>query len=566
MTSATGAQSFSVSRRNLLRLAGVASLSLSSGALLAACGGGTTTPVATSAGATTTSGGVAAPTAGAGSAVTVAPSPANSPAGQTSRSSGKQVEQFAVDLPGDVASLDPGTQYDTNSYAVYGNIFDTLLTRDPKTAEIKPYLATSYKIVNDTTWEFKLRDGIKFHNGEPFDANTVKFSIERILSPDLKSPQRANYSLVDHVEVVDPLTARVITKQPFPVLPSYLATHRVVPPKYAQDKGADFLAANPVGTGPYKFVEWAKGDHVALEANPNYWNGTPPAKKVIFRPVSEASTRIADLIAGRSDFIFGVTPDDIERIKGNANLTVFSTPTERIAYLMMQTLDTFDSPTKDPKVREAISYAIDRNSLLTILLKGHGKLTNEMLSPQHVGYDPAIAPYTFDQKKAKALMQEAGVGNGFKLQFLTSPTYDVGNLVVQALQEMLGQIGIKLDISSIEWSLYLKKIQNKDWQDIRFGQWSCSCLDADGVLYPLYDSESGWSAYSNPEMDKALQAGKTTLDSAARKDAYRMALNIGRELTPILPLWQVEAIYAGKNSIKWQPTVDEQFYLMDFQL
>lgn len=546
--------SLSLTRRHLMRLAAAGGASLSAASLLAACGG--------SAG-TATSGAEAAATApGGGSSGTPAGSSAP-PSPQTTKTSGKQIEQIAVDLTSDAASLDPGTQYDTSSYSVYGNIFDTLLARDPKTAAVKPFLATSFETLDDTTWEFKLRDGIKFQNGEPFNADAVKFSIERILSPDLKSPQRANYSLVDRVEVVDPLTARIVTSKPFPALPAYLTTHRVVPPKYTEEKGADYLAANPVGTGPYKFVEWAKGDRITLEANPEYWNGTPPAKRVVFRAVPEGSTRIANLVSGRSDLILGVTPDDIERLKGQPGLTVHRTPTERIAYLMMQALDTFDSPTKNLKVRQAISYAIDRESLLNVLLKGSGKIVNEMLSPQHVGYDPGISPYSYDPKKAKSLLQEAGFGIGLKLAFLTSPTYNVGNLVVQALQEMLGQVGIKIDISSIEWSLYLKKIQTKDWQDIRFGQWSCSCLDADGVLYPLYDSQSGWSAYSNPQVDAALEEGKSTLDPAKRKEAYAKALRIVRDDNPVLPLWQVEAIYGAKKNIKWQPTVDEQFFIMD---
>jgi peptide/nickel transport system substrate-binding protein len=160
-------------------------------------------------------------------------------------------------------------------------------------------------------------------------------------------------------------------------------------------------------------------------------------------------------------------------------------------------------------------------------------------------------------------MEEAGYGGGSSLKFVTSPTYSIGNLVVQALQEQLGQIGIEVEIESLEWSLYLQKIQNKDWQDIRFGQWSCACLDADGVLYPLLHSSSGWSSYGNPDVDAALQTGKATIDPAERQRAYSQALRILRETTPILPLWQVEAAYAAKNTIKWQPTIDEQFYIMD---
>lgn len=548
-----------LTRRDLLRLAAHGGLGVAALAALAACGSGSGSPPATAGAAGGGTGGAGATAASTTRMTTVTAGGATG----GGRPAGKQIEQFAVDMTSDAATLDPGTQYDTSSYAVYGNIYDTLLARDPKSAEIKAYLATSFKIVTDTTWEFKLREGVTFHNGEPFNADAVKFSLERILSPELKSPQRANYSLIDRVDIVDPQTVHVITKEPFPALSAYLTTHRVVPPKYTKEKGADFLAANPVGTGPYKFVEWAKGDHITLEANPQYWNGSPPAKRVLFRAVPENSTRIANLLAGRSDLIFSVNPDDEGRVTGQQGLTVLRSPTERIAYLMMQTMDKFDSPTKNPKLREAIGYAIDREGLLEVLLKGHGKIVNQLLSPQHVGYAEGIKPYAYDPERAKALMREAGHGNGVKLQFLTSPTYAIGNLVVEALQEQLKQIGITLTITSLEWSLYLKKIQNQDWQDIRFGQWSCSCLDADGVLNPLFFSESGWSSYSNPEVDRALRKGKSTLDKKARQEAYAKVLETLRAASPGIPLWQVEATYGAKKTLKWQPTVDEQFYLMD---
>lgn len=552
-----------LTRRRLLVLGATTSAAGALGALLAACGGAVATPPAATTPAT--SGGAAAtsPASVAVGMVTAQPASGSPTAGASPAATGKQIDQFSVDLPSDAATLDPGTQYDTSSYSVYGNIFDTLLARDPKTAEIKPFLATSFKNVDDKTWEFKLREGVTFHNSEPFNADAVKFSLERILSPDLKSPQRANYSLIERVDVADPYTARVITKQPFPALTAYLTTHRVVPPKYTKEKGADNLAKSPVGTGPYKFVEWLKGDHITLEANANYWNGTPPAKRVIFRAVPENSTRIANLLSGRSDLVFGVNPDDQGRVTGDNNLTVLSSPTERIAYLMMQTMDKFDSPTKNPKLRDAIAYAIDREGLLKVLLKGQGKIVNELLSPQHVGYDPNIAPYTYDLTKAKSLMRDAGYANGVKIAFLTSPGYAIGNLVVQALQEQLKQVGIELSITSLEFSLYLKKIQNQDWQDLRFGQWSCACLDADGVLNPLFTTDSGWSSFSDPTVDQALAQARSVLDPKARQTAYATALKVLREKNPAIPLWQVNATYGAKKSIKWQPTVDEQFFIMD---
>jgi peptide/nickel transport system substrate-binding protein len=193
----------------------------------------------------------------------------------------------------DPTTMDPQNHMETPAWNVHLQIFDTLLQRDPE-IKIKTLLAESYRVVNDLTWEFKLRKGVKFHNGEDFNAAAVKFVLERMADPKQKLRQTVFQGVIERVDVVDDYTVRIATKEPYPVMDAMLCIYgQVIPPKYFQEKGPAHFALNPVGTGPFKFVRWVKDDHILLEANENYWRGAPKIKKVMFRPIPEATTRVA---------------------------------------------------------------------------------------------------------------------------------------------------------------------------------------------------------------------------------------------------------------------------------
>ena len=236
-------------------------------------------------------------------------------------------------------------------------------------------LAESWRLVSPTTYQFKLRRGVKFHNGEPFNAEAVKFSIERQLTHP-KSRAKAALGPVERVEIVDEYTVNVVSKGPFPVLlarMTYAGSGSVVmlPPKYVAEKGDDF-AAHPIGTGPFKFVEWVKGDRVTLEANPDYWRAKPKVQRVTFRFIPETATRIASLLNGETDIIENIPPDQVDRVAGSPNATVGKTSDGMIvAYYQFDTRA--DSPVKNVKVRQAISHAIDWDTIVKDLLRGHAR-------------------------------------------------------------------------------------------------------------------------------------------------------------------------------------------------
>jgi peptide/nickel transport system substrate-binding protein len=200
------------------------------------------------------------------------------------------------------------------------------------------------------------------------------------------------------------------------------------------------------------------------------------------------------------------------------------------------------------------------------LLAGYARPAEEFLTPAHIGYDPAIPGYRYDPVAAKRLLAEAGHAGGLTLTFTTSPTYD--QRIVQAIQGELAQVGINVQLQSYDFGTYLQKIQSPqhDWGDIRFGQWSCACLDADGVIYPLFHTGSIWSSFSDPAFDQAVDAARSTLDAAARKADYARALQVLQKDIPGMPLWQVFALYGADARLAWHPTPDEQLFVFDMTL
>jgi ABC-type transport system substrate-binding protein len=225
--------------------------------------------------------------------------------------------QLVAALDSDRETLDPHQATGTIDYMVLMHVFDHLIARNPESMKLVGGLAESWRTVDDLTWEFKIRKGVKFQNGEPVNAQAVKFSIDRVLDPAQKSYLRDRFKGITSVQVVDDLTVRLKTEKPNPVLLERLTNLAIVPPAYVKEKGDVFIAKNPVGSGPYRFVEWARGQRLVVEASPTYWGQQPAVKTLVFRPIPEVATAIAEMMAGSVDFIRLVPPDQIPAIEGS---------------------------------------------------------------------------------------------------------------------------------------------------------------------------------------------------------------------------------------------------------
>lgn len=463
--------------------------------------------------------------------------------------------QLVIDDDGAVSNLDPGLQYSPESYSVYRNIFDQLLLRNPKTGQMEPDVATSWRALNSTTWQFQIRKGIKFSNGEPLTAADVVFSLQRILNPSFQSPQYANFSAISSVNSSGS-SVTVTTKTPDPTLLSFMTTLSIVPKAYVQQHGNTYFNLHPIGSGPYTLVSWNQGSKVVLQRNPNYWGPKPIFKTVVFRIVPNPATRVADLQSGKADLAMYLTPDQVSTLK-SSGLHALITPTERAALLMM---NPFQGVTKSLLVREAIAYAINRPLMVKTLMRGYAKVINEPVTPAVFGYDPNIPGYPYNPRKAKALVKQAGY-NGQPLILPTSAVFS--QAVVQEIQSELEAVGLNVQIQSYAFPTFLQKVQSPGhtWGNIRFGQWSCGCGDASGTIYPLFYSKSIWSSFSNASFDQYITAAQSTLNPTQRRQDMAQALTVLQQQVPGIGLWQTDTIYGANPHLVWQPDSQENMYI-----
>ncbi|MGV8935810.1 MAG: ABC transporter substrate-binding protein [Allorhizobium sp.] len=467
-------------------------------------------------------------------------------------------DTLTIDLPGDAATLDPHLQWNTDSYTIYRNIFDNLLTRDAS-GEVVGQIASSWKYLDDNTIEFQIRDDVTFQDGSKLTAEDVAFSIKRIIDPALKSPQLSQFNQIETAEATSPTVVKMTTKSPYPALLAQLVKLSIVPKAYVEKIGDQEFNLKPMGSGPYKMVNWQKGVQTELQAYDHYWRATPPFQNVVFRAVPDVSTRIADLKTGKADLIRDVPPDQAASVNGDAAAQILSAPTERVGYLY---INAEAGPTKDVRVRQAIAYAIDREALVEALLEGYGAPVNVVGAKPIFGYTDKVEGYPFDPDKARALVKEAGA-EGAKVEFLTSPAYS--RAMVEAIQQMVNDVGLDVQISSSDQATFLKRRQGdaENAGGLAFGAWSCACQDADGIIFPLFRSGSIWAKYKNENYDALVDKARSVLDSDERLKLYQQAYEILREDVPGMGLYQVYAVYGANKKLNWQPSANEAMFVMD---
>jgi peptide/nickel transport system substrate-binding protein len=401
---------------------------------------------------------------------------------------------------------------------MHASIYDQLVMRDAA-FKIVPSLATSWENPDDTTWVFKLRQGVSFHNGEPFDAAAVKWPFERFVAPETKNIYASMLGPVAEVQIVDDYTVRVITTDPFPALLENLAYSVFIgPPQAMQQQGEDFFK-NPIGTGPFRFVSWAPGEKLVVEAVPNHFNGNPKIKTVVWQPVMEEATRVTALRTGSADLITSIAPGQIPQVEGQPGISVIRTPSQSFLVLIM---NAGRPPFDDQRVRQAMNYAIDKQVIIRTLLGGNGTVLPAPAGPAHEGYDPQLAPmYDYDPDKAKALLNEAGVGNGFSITLDTPEgRYLQDKPIAEAVGGMLGKIGVQVKVNPYEWGAFVKLLQDKT-SDILLIQQGGSTTD--NLLPSSFSSKIKglpWLGYANAEVDALIDKARTTVNTEERSRIY----------------------------------------------
>lgn len=501
-----------------------------------------------------------------------------------------QAETLRIATGGAFTAMDPHFHDLSTNVAMTRHVFDGLTRVDANYRPI-PGLALSWRAIDATTWEIRLREGVTFHDGGAFTADDVAFTFARI--PEVvNSPARFTPYIrpVTRLEVVDAHTIRLHTAAPAPTLPILMSSFGIIGRKQSEGAStADFNSGKAaIGTGPYRLVSFTAGDRVEFARNDAWWGPRQSWSEVSYRMVSRGAARVAALKAGDVDVIDAVPTRDVAGLRGDSRLDIFSGASLRLSFIYLdvgraQTPFATDAdgkplaanPLRDPRVRRALSLAINRDGLQRQVMDGFSAPTGQMMPRGAMGYDPDLPPDPYDPARARQLLAEAGFPNGFGLTLHgTNDRYVNDAAIIQAVAQMWTRVGVKTEVGSLPASMFFTRFARDEFSASMTGTWS-STGEADlviGFQLATPDPSRGRgsrvreSHYGDPALDALLDQAIVTLDPAAREDLYRRAVRLGMAQHPILPLHHEVNIWAVRKGIAMTPPMIDQTQAMDFTL
>jgi peptide/nickel transport system substrate-binding protein len=457
-------------------------------------------------------------------------------------------------------SLDPNATVAVDWLNVLLNMYDTLVTRNRR-GVLEGMLAESYRAVSTTVWELTLRQDVKWHDGTSFTAEDVKFTLERVLNPQTRSQQRTYVAEIKSVEIINPFRVRITTERPDPLLIDKLQLVPVVSARYVQGRGDTALANRPMGTGPFKFVEWNKGGFLAMTAHLGYWQGAPKSGTVLFRTVPEDGALLAALQTGEIDIAVNLSPDLAVRFRNAPNFTIKGAPSQRSIFLV---LDPAFEPLKNQKVRQALNLAVDKEGLVRNILLGFAEPIPSMVGSMYAGYNDRLKPYPFDPDRARQLLREAGHPDGFALT-LHAPNgrYLKDKDVALAIGEMFRRVGVRTDVNIMEWGTMLNRYRAHQLSPaymIGFGTpiWDFS-LPFNSYLLP----ENAQAYWRDPTLATRVREATAVVDRQRRETLLRQINEHVYQEAPFVFLYLQQAIYGISSRIDWEPRVDERVWLFE---
>jgi peptide/nickel transport system substrate-binding protein len=491
-------------------------------------------------------------------------------------------KDFVIGYLGDATSLNPVIATDGQSYIAEWPIFDSLVELDEKLG-VKPLLAESWDVSKDgLTYTFKLKKAVKWHDGKPFTARDVAFTFYSVLDPKVTTPHRGYFDALvgfpeltnkdnpkkpeelaqKPIEVVDDHTIRFRLRYPYGAFLAVLVNPRAgIVPEHVlrgQDLNTAEFNRKPIGTGPFKFVEWRRGERIVLEANPDYHAGRPALDRLIYRVIPDAVVLLQELRAGGVDFIERPPLTEVGRLKQTPGFKVITADNTLYTYFgFRQDLAPFD----DLNVRRALYHAIDVPAIVREVLQGYGAVATGQFAPSSWAFDPSVKPYPYDPNRAKALFAEAGwkpgpdgvlMKDGKRLSF--SLRHDQADQTVKdtaiIVQEFLKKVGVEARIEPLDWPTFVKKLFASDFEGIVVG-WT-NFHDPDPFAYSIWHS-SQWKArnfahYKNPRADAALDAARRTGDQGERKKHYAEFSKILMEDAPYVFLYYQQQVYVTRQA------------------
>ncbi len=486
-----------------------------------------------------------------------------------------------IGLGADVTSLDPHFSNAAPNNSIAEQIFDKLIVNDAKQNQ-RPGLAESWRTIDDTTWEFKLRRGVKFHDGTDFTAADVVASIERPAVLNSPGGMTIFTRAITEKIIVDPYTLRLKTATPYPNLPTDLSGLPIVQAKARNASTADFDTGKAaIGTGAWKFVRYAKGDRIELARNDAYWGPKPVWDKVTFRLIISDPSRIAALLAGDVQFIEVVPTADYAKMKTNKDITLFTTVSNRMIHLHLdsnrdQSPFVTDkagkplekNPLKDVRVRRAISKAINRPAIVERVMEGLAIPAGQIVPEGFFGFAPALKAEAYDPDGAKKLLAEAGYPDGFGLT-LHGPNnrYVNDDQIVQTVAQMLARVGIAVKVETMPMSIYTARANKLDFSAALLG-WGVSTGEASYPLRSLvatFNRDKGfgtwnWGRYANPKADAVLEQALATVDNPKREKLLQQATELVIADYGVIPLHYQVNTWAGRRGFTYTPRTDERTY------
>ena len=470
-------------------------------------------------------------------------------------------------------SMDPHAVTAVNDFRILVNLYDGLVRFADGTLEVEPALAESWEVSEDgTVYTFELREGVSFHDGTPFDADAVRFNFARMLDEEHPYHDTGPFPLsfffqaVEEVEVVEPLTVRFHLSEPYAPFLSNLAypTGLIVSPAAVREHGEDF-GRNPAGTGPFAFRTWEANRQVAVERNADYWEGAPPLRGVVFRPITDANARVAEMLAGNVDLMVEVPPDNVEMFDSDPAFRYQEQPGPHLWFLI---LNTREAPFDDVRMRRAVNYAIDKQAIVRDVLQGTATVATGP-TPAAFGwaYNEELEPYPFDPDRARALIAEAGYGDGVEVVFFVT---EGGSGMLDpvamgtAIQADLADVGIDAEIRTFEWNTFLDRVNAGLEGRADMAEMAWMTNDPDTLPYLALRSEAmpedgGFNSgyYSNPEVDRLLEEARRATDRAERARLYKEMQRIVYADAPwaFVATWQQNAVTkANVDNFALQPS------------
>ncbi|NIS59641.1 MAG: hypothetical protein GTO13_02725, partial [Proteobacteria bacterium] len=467
---------------------------------------------------------------------------------------------IGVDTP--PRTMNPhGSDADAN-LQVMANIFDGLLQRKAPDGRLVPALAERYEHPDLLTWKLYLRKGVKFHNGNPFTAEDVKFSFERLSNPDVSEFVNTGKSIAS-IEVIDDYTVLIKTKEPIPWFANNLHQLYIMDKESTEARDPGEVATKPIGTGAYKMVEWVKGSYAKFVANEDYWEGAPPIKNVELRPIVESSTRFAALASGQVELVSGVPVELYEKVVKDKKLEVVRIPARRSIFLALGNKS--GTPMADIRVRKAMYMAINEDEIIEKIMRGHASPAAQIPDPPTIGYNPTLKRLPYDPEMAKKLLKEAGYEKGFEVT-LSGPNdrYIMDEQIAEAAAKYLAKVGIKAKLDVKPKSIFFDEVARGELEFYLIG-WFDGTFDMGRTYFKLAHTRGGaygglnGTNFSDPDIDALLESTADIVDQAKRKkvlqDLNKMAMVDKITWIPLHYQVDIYAVQKGKG-IKFTPRPD----------